>query len=136
MLIITKLRFTGFPPVSSRLGRQTLRMQKISMFLYRNKSHFNFSSVWRGCLAFTVSFERFLYEISQTVFFVAQVFFEKYSLGEEQRKIFQKSRLRLNLGYKKNCLTFADKNLAHCECKAVTPEKSKYLCPPLWGLLR
>lgn len=121
------------PSVSSRPGRPTLRMPKIPMFLFQNNLHFNFSSLWCGCLAFTVSSEGFLYEIAQTVFFVNQVFFEKYSLIY-QRKIFKKSRSRLNLVYKKNSLTFANKNPAHGKCKVVTPEKSKFLCPPLWGL--
>lgn len=119
--------------VSSRPSRPTLRMPKIPMFLFQNNLHFNFSSLWCGCLAFTVSSEGFLYEIPQTIFFVAQVFYKKYSLIH-QRKIFYKSRSRLNLGYKKNCLTFADKNPAHGKRKVVTPEKSKFLCPPLWGL--
>ena len=121
------------PSVSSRPDRPTLRMPKIPMFLFQNNLHFNFSSLWCGCLAFTVSSEGFLYEIAQTVFFVNQVFFEKYSLIY-QRKIFKKSRSRLNLVYKKNSLTFANKNPAHGKCKVVTPEKSKFLCPPLWGL--
>lgn len=75
-------------------------------------NHFNFSFgvVWLPCVY--REFQRgFCMRYSQTVFFVAQVFLEKYSLGEEQRKIFSKSRLRLNLGYEKNRLTFAYKNL-------------------------
>lgn len=70
----------------------------------------------------------------QTVFSIAQVFQEKYYLALARLEIFSKSRLRLNLGYGKSRLTFADKNPGQGKRKAATPEKLKYLSPLKGGL--
>ena len=70
----------------------------------------------------------------QTVFSIAQVFSEKYYLALARLEIFSKSRLRLNLGYGKSRLTFADKNPGQGKRKAATPEKLKYLSPLKGGL--
>lgn len=70
----------------------------------------------------------------QTFFSIAQVFQEKYYLALARLEIFSKSRLRLNLGYGKSRLTFADKNPGQGKRKAATPEKLKYLSPLKGGL--
>lgn len=70
----------------------------------------------------------------QTFFSIAQVFYEKYYLALARLEIFSKSRLRLNLGYGKSRLTFADKNPGQGKRKAATPEKLKYLSPLKGGL--
>ena len=63
----------------------------------------------------------------QTFFSIAQVFSEKYYLALARLEIFSKSRLRLNLGYGKSRLTFADNPPGQGKRKAATPEKLKYL---------
>lgn len=70
----------------------------------------------------------------QTFFSIAQVFQEKYYLALARLEIFSKSRLRLNLGYGKSRLTFADKTPGQGKRKAATPEKLKYLSPLKGGL--
>ena len=70
----------------------------------------------------------------QTFFSIAQVFSEKYYLALARLEIFSKSRLRLNLGYGKSRLTFADKTPGQGKRKAATPEKLKYLSPLKGGL--
>ena len=70
----------------------------------------------------------------QTFFSIAQVFSEKYYLALAKLEIFSKSRLRLNLGYGKSRLTFADKTPGQGKRKAATPEKLKYLSPLKGGL--
>ena len=70
----------------------------------------------------------------QTFFSIAQVFTEKYYLALARLEIFSKSRLRLNLGYGKSRLTFADKTPGQGKRKAATPEKLKYLSPLKGGL--
>ena len=63
-----------------------------------------------------------------------QGFSEKYYLALARLEIFSKSRLRLNLGYGKSRLTFADKTPGQGKRKAATPEKLKYLSPLKGGL--
>lgn len=65
---------------------------------------------------------------------VDEVFQEKYYLALARLEIFSKSRLRLNLGYGKSRLTFADKTPGQGKRKAATPEKLKYLSPLKGGL--
>ena len=109
-------------------------MPKIPMFLYQD----NLILVFRGCrcghLAFTLSSEGFLYENTPNVFFHSTSFSEKYYLALARLEIFSKSRLRLNLGYGKSRLTFADKTPGQGKRKAATPEKLKYLSPLKGGL--
>ena len=111
-----------------------MRMPKIPMFLYQD----NLILVFRGCrcghLAFTLSSEGFLYENTPNVFFHSTSFSEKYYLALARLEIFSKSRLRLNLGYGKSRLTFADKTPGQGKRKAATPEKLKYLSPLKGGL--
>lgn len=64
----------------------------------------------------------------------AEDFLEKYYLALARLEIFSKSRLRLNLGYGKSRLTFADKTPGQGKRKAATPEKLKYLSPLKGGL--
>lgn len=104
------------------------------MFLYQD----NLILVFRGCrcgrLAFTLSSERFLYENTPNVFFHSTSFWGKILPGLARLEIFSKSRLRLNLGYGKSRLTFADKTPGQGKRKAATPEKLKYLSPLKGGL--
>ena len=104
------------------------------MFLYQD----NLILVFRGCrcgrLAFTLSSEGFLYENTPNVFFHSTSFLGKILPGLARLEIFSKSRLRLNLGYGKSRLTFADKNPGQGKRKAATPEKLKYLSPLKGGL--
>lgn len=109
-------------------------MPKIPMFLYQD----NLILVFRGCrcgrLAFTLSSERFLYENTPNVFFHSTSFLGKILPGLARLEIFSKSRLRLNLGYGKSRLTFADKTPGQGKRKAATPEKLKYLSPLKGGV--
>jgi hypothetical protein len=59
----------------------------------------------------------------QTFFSIAQVFLEKYYLALARLEIFSKSRLRLNLGYGKSRLTFADKNPSELKVNARRPRR-------------